>query len=248
MGATGFIYVVRSITKDYVQKNFYNVPSEWEERLYFGPCKKPMRPKMKPGDYIFGLSPSGTRLRRIVFAVQIEERISFGEAYCRFPDLRGPEGPIHVRPVKRTGHFPVSHYEHIPGAMHEEDWEADLKTPELDAFFVCYQRSKWLGRWLGRYGPEIDEDILGFFKTCSVYGAKGLLSRQNTTATIGNPIAHGGLYTGLHLETYDPEKLIRLCDIRMAKHTPLPERIPAVQSRMKPARTCGGRSTSRSCR
>ena len=248
MGGTGFIYVVRSITKEYVQKNFHNVPTEWEQRLYFGPCKKPMRPKMKPGDYIFGLSPSGIRPRRIVFAVQIEERISFGEAYRRFPDLRGPEGPIHVRPVQRMGHFPVSHYEHIPGAMHEEDWEADLKSPELDAFSVCSKRSGWLGRWLGHYGPETDEDILDFFKTCSVYGKKGLLSRQNTTATIGNPIAHGGLYTGLHLETDDPEKLIRLCDIRMAKHTPLPERIPAVQSRMKPARTCGGRSTSRSCR
>ena len=57
--ATGFVYVVRTIkTKNYIQKDFCNVPTEWGDRLYFGPCKEVMRPKMKSGDYIFGISPA----------------------------------------------------------------------------------------------------------------------------------------------------------------------------------------------
>lgn len=218
MGATGFIYIVTSVTKDYAQEDFCNVPSEWKGRFYFGPCKIFMAPKKNPRDYIFGISCAITKQRRIVLAAQIERKITFKEAYNRLPDLRGPQGPIHVRPVQRKGPFPISHYEHIPGAMHGGRWKKDLKSRELDAFFVCSKRSGWLGRWLGSKGPEIDEDILVFLKECPVYGKKGLLSRQNTTATIGSPIAHGRLYRGLHLETNDPEKLIRLCDLRMARH------------------------------
>jgi hypothetical protein len=68
-----------------------------------------------------------------VFVGQIEERIRFAEAYERFPDLRGPQGPIHVKPACRAGPFPISDYEHIPGAMHRSKWEADLKTRDLNA-------------------------------------------------------------------------------------------------------------------
>lgn len=41
--ATGFIYTVRTLTKEYVQKGFQNVPTQYDGRLYFGPCKRPMR-------------------------------------------------------------------------------------------------------------------------------------------------------------------------------------------------------------
>ncbi len=151
--ATGFVYVVRTIkTKNYIQKHFCNVPTEWGDRLYFGPCKKMMRPKMRSGDYIFGISPAELSPRRVVFVAQIEERITFKEAYIRFPGLHGPRGPIHVRPIQGTGSFPTSNYEPIPGSMHEDKkkWQRDLATCERDAFFVCSKRDDWQDAgWVG---------------------------------------------------------------------------------------------------
>ena len=213
--ATGFIYVVTTVNKDYIQRKFRNVPTEWGYRLYFGPCKQAMRPKVKSGDYVFGISPSKLRPRRVLFTAKIEERITFSEAYIRFPDLRGPEGPIHVCPIQGTGSFPESHYKHIPGSMHENDWQRDLSAHERDAFFVCTERVDWQGRWLGVYGPEVDDEILSFLKTCSVHGAS-LLSKQNIDATLHRPIAYGGRSIGLHLETNKPEALLELLGARMA--------------------------------
>jgi hypothetical protein len=211
--ATGFIYVVNSVTMDYQQKAFCNVPTACDDRLYFGPCKRPMRPRMKVGDYVFGVSPASTPCRRILFVGKIEEPMTFAEAYRRFPDLWGPEGPIHVRPVNGTGSFPESSYQHIPGSMHAADWKADLASPDLDRFFVCCQGNGWLGRWLGSIGPEIDSEIVAFFNTCSVYGSAGCLGQN--TGTLKNPIAYGRLYTGLHLETDKPEVLVEMCGARM---------------------------------
>lgn len=191
-----------------------------------------MRPKMWPGHWVFGISPANGTARRIVFATELEERITFAEAYDRFPDLRGPEGPIHVRPVDGEGRFPESSYQHIPEAMHEDDWADDLAREELDAFFVCSKPKPrdWCGRWLGKYGPEIDGEIIAFLKTCSVHGKSGELSSRNTYATLVKPVAHRGvsggfLYTGLHLETNEAEKLIELCHVRMKGKTVLLDRV-----------------------
>jgi hypothetical protein len=227
--AIGFIYVVTTVNKDYIQKKFRNVPTEWGERLYFGPCKRQMRPKMKCGDYIFGISPSKPQPRRIIFAAHVEERITFEEAYIRFPDLQGPKGPIHVCPIQGTGSFPTSNYEHIPDSEHEEDWKKDLATRELDAFFVCSERVGWQGRWLGQRGPKMDEEILSFLKSCSVHGRAGMLSKQNLDATIGSPICHRGpmgFLWRVHLETNQPEALLKLCEDRItAKQSDL-DRLP----------------------
>ena len=217
--AKGFVYVVTTLTKDYVQRAFRNVPTAWGDRIYFGPCKRPMRPRIQEGDWVFGVSPKNGMPRRIVFAAKIQKRMTFAEAYNRFPDLRGPEGPIHVRPTSGRGRFPGSSYEHIPGGNHARSWRADLATKELDAFFVCAKREEWRGRWLGKYGPKIDKAIVDFLKTCSVHGAAGLLSVKNRNATMENPISHGLLFTGLHLETDEPEPLLRLCAARLSEIT-----------------------------
>jgi hypothetical protein len=223
--AKGFIYVITTVTKDYVQGAFFHVPTEWENRIYFGPCKKTMRPKMWPGYWVFGISPKNGTTRRIVFAAQIEERITFGEAYDRFPDLCGPEGPIHVTPVSRRGRFPESSYQHIPGANHPDNWQTDLATEQLDAFFVCAKGEGWRGRWLGEFGPKIDNEMLTFLKTCSVYGSAGLLGAENRDATLENPIVHRGpkglLFTGLYLETDEAESLLELCAARLPGTLPL---------------------------
>ena len=113
---------------------------------------------------------------------------------------------------------------------------------------MCSQRNGWVGRWLGSSGPEIDNEVLRLLKTCSVYGATGLLSEQNTDATLAKPIAYGRLYTGLHLETPNPESLIRLCDVRLAKEVQHLEQLPIVQRPMMPTRTCRGRKAFKSCR
>jgi hypothetical protein len=212
--ASGFVYVVMTLTRNYIQRDFCNVPTEWGDRLYFGPCKKTMRPKMRSGDYIFGISPSKLRPRRFLFAAKIEERITFAEAYNRYPALQGPKGPIHVCPIQGTGSFPASHYKHIPGSMHGNDWQRDLATHEMDAFFECSKQEDWQGRWLGLYGPEMNDEILSFLRTCSVHGRAGMLNKKNIDATLSCPIRHRGprgfLCTGLHLETNQPEALLEL--------------------------------------
>jgi len=213
----GFIYIVASAKNKYNQEFFCNVPTDFGGRLYFGPCKKPMRPKMKVGDFIFGISPANPKPRKIIFETQIDEKISFKEAYGRFPQLRGPDGPIHVRPVNRKNcSFPEKMYEHIAGAMHPNDWKQDLATPDLDAFFVCTEGKKWLGR----FGPDIDNEILDFLKGCSVHNKTGMLKEYNHDTTLANPIAYGRLYTGLHLETDKPKKLMNLINDRLALNPP----------------------------
>jgi hypothetical protein len=217
--ATGFIYVLSTVNKDYEQRDFCCVPTEWKGQLYFGPCKITMRPKMRQGDFIFGISGSNTTPRRIVFAGRIEERVTFAEAYNRFPELRGPAGPIHVLPIKpRPGlRFPRSLYEHIPDGNHEEKWEADLASRELDAFFVCENPEGCVGCWFGAAGPEVDEEIVAFLRTCSVHGRNIPAGATNTHASVNKPVVYRGptggeLTPGLHAETDEPDVLIDLCE------------------------------------
>ena len=132
-----------------------------------------------PGDYVFGVSPSTTAQRRIVFIAKIAERITFAEAYGRFPKLHGPLGPIHVRPlkVKRNGSFPRSDYAHIKGSMHGGNWttrrnaegerngKATWLRPNSTRF--SFVRRGWLRRPLAwgtrpcgrRANPRFSEDL-----------------------------------------------------------------------------------------
>ena len=120
-------------------------------------------------------------------------------------------GPIHVRPTRMPEHsFPDTHYEHIPGANHPRDWRDDLRTPELDAFFVCEPATGCLGQWLGPDGPPVQGAILEFLRTCEVHGSSGRLSEDTRDASETRPICHGGLFRGLHLETNGPEDFLRL--------------------------------------
>jgi hypothetical protein len=243
--AKGFIYVVKKLTRDYVQRKFCAVPTFWGERLYFGPCKKPMRPRMQAGDYVFGISDSKLTPRRIVFIAQIEERIRFAEAYERFPELRGPEGPIHVKPIPGAGSFPASEYQHIRGSMHEDGWEDDLGTRDLDAFFVCTQRNGGLGDWLGRHGPEIDPDILSFLQTCGLHGTSVPPNTRNEDATLKYPVAYKSPHTGnfswrgLHLETDQAEQLLKRCDARMAANKENLDLDRVVTPERRPSSTTG---------
>jgi hypothetical protein len=162
--------------------------------------------------------------------------MTFAEAYARYPHLRGPPGPIHVRPAARPGpSFPDSEYEHIPGANHGDSWRADLRTPDLDAFFACTRAEGALGSWLGADGPTLGERLLDFLRSCSVWGNAGKLRDDNPSATVDAPVRHGGLFTGLHLETDQPNLLIRLvCGGASVDPTPPSPR----EERPRAARRC----------
>ncbi len=213
--STGFAYVMSTVTPAYAQEASCNVPAQWGDRLYFGPCKIPMRPRMQAGDLIFAVSPSVTSPRRLLFAAEIEERITFREAFERFPELHGPPGPIHVRPVRRTRGFPESDYEFIEGSVHGEKWQADLASRGLDAFFVCRPAAGWRNRWLGSLGPVVDDAVVAVLNQHPVYGSAGLLASHNQ-GTPRNPIAHGGMYSGLHVEIGAADALLDLVELRMA--------------------------------
>jgi hypothetical protein len=44
---TGFIYIVNTLNRDDVQNAFSDIPTQFGNRIYFGPCKISMRPKNK---------------------------------------------------------------------------------------------------------------------------------------------------------------------------------------------------------
>lgn len=212
---TGFIYTVATVESDYSQASPRNIPV-WSaplNRLVFGPCKVPIRRKLRVGDYLFGISPGKTDPRRIVYAARVAERVSYREAYDRWPDLRGPEGPIHIEPAHRPElPYPANAYAFIPASIHADRWLRDLASAELDAFFLCEPAEAILGRWLGPEGPAVKGAVLDFLRECSVHGQTGPLNATNTAATARTPIRHGRLFTGLHLETDRPETLLRLLE------------------------------------
>jgi Nucleotide modification associated domain 2 len=213
---TGFIYVLSTVGRNYTQSDARAVPCFFEGQIYFGPCKRPMRPKMHAGDYVFGISPSGAFPRRIVYAARIAERMTFAEAYRRFPKLRGPEGPIHVRPTRFPGLiFPLSDYAYIPDSIHAGDWAKDIAYPAMDAFFVLQKAKRVAGRWLGAAGPAVRGEILDFLRTCCLHGSMGPLPEKNSGATETAPIRYHRLYRGLHAETDRPEVLMNLVQSRV---------------------------------
>ena len=81
-----------------------SVPWVTSGRVFFGPCKKRMRPLVEKGDYIMGLSPASVGRRRVLLWMKVAEKMTFADAYARgktdklFRALRGCA--IHVRPAK----------------------------------------------------------------------------------------------------------------------------------------------------
>lgn len=121
-----------------------------------------MRPHVRPGDYILGISgASAGRPRRVLLWMKVDERMTFKDAYERgetnkvFRDVRGTA--IHVRPrnvpVYRPGD-PGS-YEHIPGAPHSDGWRSDLKG-DRDVFLTGVK-----GSWIASdKGPEVTDVLV----------------------------------------------------------------------------------------
>jgi hypothetical protein len=117
------------------------VPWVSSGRVFFGACKKRMRPHVKPGDYVMGISGAG-HPRRVLLWMKVDETMTFKEAYDRgktdrvYRDLRGTA--IHVRPLDIALYLAANPdcYEHIPGAPHESDWPSDLRGTR-DVFLLA---------------------------------------------------------------------------------------------------------------
>jgi len=150
-----FAYIIRTVGAGYRLNGA--VPWVSGGKVFFGACKKRMRPDVQPGDYIMGISGAGAgRPRRVLLWMKVDKRMTFKDAYDRgetdkaFRDVRGTA--IHVRPRNVPLHHPGDPgcYEHIPGAPHSDEWESDLKG-KRDVFLTGTK-----GSWVAaEKGPEV---------------------------------------------------------------------------------------------
>jgi hypothetical protein len=148
-----FVYIITSVYAHYHVKKSC-VPWVAEGKVFLGPCKKYMRPKVEEGDYIMGISPAG-RERRVLLWMRVDKLMTFAEAYERgdtdrlFRLARG--NAIHVRPREVGEHVRRNPdaYEHIPRAMHPDNWRTDIRG-DRDVFI-----SGANGSWVADEEPPV---------------------------------------------------------------------------------------------
>jgi len=174
-----FAYIIASVGPKYKLRG--TVPWVKDGKVFFGPCKKRMRPEVRKGDYIMGISPAGVGTqRRVLLWMRAEGPITFAQAYARgesdrlFRIARG--NAIHVRPKKGVHHVTgnADTYEHIPHATHSSDWRTDIKG-KRDAFLVGMT-----GSWAASQdGPVVTEELVELLR-------EGITWRGH--ATLQNPL------------------------------------------------------------
>ncbi len=77
-----FAYIISTVGPDY--RLIGSVPWVKEGKVFFGPCKKNMRPEVEEGDYIMGISPAGVgRQRRVLLWMRVDKKMTFASAYQR---------------------------------------------------------------------------------------------------------------------------------------------------------------------
>ncbi len=179
-----FAYIIRTVGRGYRLTG--SVPWVSRGNVFFGPCKKKMRPEVRPGDYIMGISGSGAGMpRRVLLWMQVSEVMTFADAYELgkkdrvFRSLRGPA--IHVRRVNGVKFSPgvPECYEHIPGACHADDWHSDVMG-NRDAFLVGGEDS-WVAE---AEGPQVTEFIVDFLREGITWAG---------TATPKNPLTENAI-------------------------------------------------------
>ncbi|MBI4479121.1 MAG: hypothetical protein HY651_03770 [Acidobacteria bacterium] len=154
-----FAYIISTVGKNYQLTGC--VPWVTQGKVFFGPCKKKMRPLVRPGDYVMGISPAGIgEQRRVLLWMEVAERMTFAEAYERGRKdkyfLAARRHAIHVRPRKDVKFEPGNPlcYEHIPNAPHRNKWSDDLKG-NRDVFLVGAK-----GSWVAQEsGPSVDQEL-----------------------------------------------------------------------------------------
>jgi hypothetical protein len=175
-----FAYIIASVGPNYKLRG--SVPWVKEGKVFFGPCKRYMRPKVEEGDYIMGISPAGKQ-RRVLLWMRVGEKMTFADAYERGKTDRlfrlARRNAIHVRPRRDIEHIPgnPSTYEHIPGATHSKDWPKDIeeKGEKRDTFLVG-DKSSWAAE---QGGPLVTQELIEMIRI----GIKG-----GAGPTIHNPL------------------------------------------------------------
>lgn len=173
-----FAYIINTVSKGY--KLTGCVPWVVNYRVFFGPCKRLMRPLVKRRDYILGISGSKAgQPRRILLWMHIADRMTFARAY-RLGEISGTfkaarGHAIHVRPKSgiefRRGNPEC--YEHIDNdAPHNEDWVEDLKN-NRDVFLVG-DKDSWVAEGSG---PEFTKEMVKLIKPAKYW--KGTVSLKN---------------------------------------------------------------------
>jgi hypothetical protein len=119
-----------------------------EELIYFGPCKRRLRERLRKeyltdgstrstvSDDLYIVSVNGSntnRLRKVVAAGKLSEVMTFAEASThldgeRFAEMRyDPMSPLHVRPFLSSGK--LVGYRHVSDEhIHEDYWIGDLTS------------------------------------------------------------------------------------------------------------------------
>jgi hypothetical protein len=187
-----FAYIISTVGPDY--RLIGSVPWVKEGKVFFGPCKKRMRPDVKKGDYIMGISPAGVgKQRRVLLWMRAAQPMTFAKAYERgetdrlFRLVRG--NAIHVRPKKGIHHLAgnADTYEHIPHATHSSAWRKDIDR-KRDAFLVG-MRGSWAA---GPGGPVVTEELVELLREGVTW--KGHSTVQNPLTE--NPRGKHALLTG----------------------------------------------------
>jgi hypothetical protein len=154
-----FAYIIRAVNSQYGVTGC--VPCVEDGRVFFGPCKRLMRPEVLEGDYVMGISGSAApKPRRVLLWMRVRERLTFREAWERgeidptFRKLRG--GALHIRPKQGADILASPEcYVHLPGSPHWDDWERDV-SGDRDVFLVGDSKS-WL---VTANGPEVTLELV----------------------------------------------------------------------------------------
>lgn len=172
-----FAYIISTVSHGY--RLVGCVPWVTNGRVFFGPCKKRMRPLVRPRDYIMGISPASVGKRRVLLWMKVAETMTFADAFERgrhdkiFRALRAHA--IHVRPARGVPFQegdPFA-YEHIPGAPHPQKWRSDIQG-KRDTFLVGA-----IGSWVAEgHAPAVDRRLVALLQD-------GL---RNDLATLQNPL------------------------------------------------------------
>jgi hypothetical protein len=208
-----FAYIIATVGPKYELSG--SVPWVKEGKVFFGPCKKNMRPEVLRGDYIMGISPAGVGdRRRVLLWMQAEKPMTFADAYWRGDSERlfrlARRNAIHVRPKKGADHVPGNSetYEHIPRATHSSDWRTDI-TGKRDVFFLG-QKGSWVAE---KGGPVVTAELVELLREGITW--KGTATLQNPLTE--NPRGKHALLTGVAARSvieWVPEPTKRLLSSR----------------------------------
>jgi len=174
-----FAYIIATVGPNYELRG--SVPWVKQGKVFFGPCKKNMRPYVREGDYIMGISPAGVgEQRRVLLWMRVGEKMTFAGAYQRGETDRlfrlARRNAIHIRPKRGVGRLDgdPDMYEHIPHAPHSSDWRTDIKG-KRDVFFTG-ENGSWIA---GKDGPQVTEKLVELLR-------EGITWRGH--ATLRNPL------------------------------------------------------------